>query len=58
LLGEAAIFTASVLPDDTCAVWSKRSNEEANPKEASAKKTPPPRSAMHAMLPIKVVVNP
>ena len=34
LLGEGATLTASVLPDDTCAVWSKRHNEEANPKES------------------------
>jgi hypothetical protein len=33
-LGEAATLTASVLPDDTCAAWSKRPNEEANPKES------------------------
>jgi hypothetical protein len=34
LLSEAAILTASVLPDDTCAAWSKRHNEKANPKES------------------------
>jgi hypothetical protein len=34
LLGEAATLTASVVPDDTCAAWSKRHNEEANPKES------------------------
>ena len=33
LLGEAATLTASALPDDTCAAWSKQPNEEADPKE-------------------------
>jgi hypothetical protein len=28
--GGAATLTASVLPDDTCGVWSKRPNEEAS----------------------------
>jgi hypothetical protein len=27
-------LTASGRPDDTCAAWSKRPNEEANPKES------------------------
>ena len=35
LLREAATLTASAFPDDTCAAWSKRPNEEANPKENS-----------------------
>jgi hypothetical protein len=34
LLGEGATLTASALPDDTCAAWSRRHNEEANPKES------------------------
>ena len=34
LLGEGATLTASVLPDDTCAAWSKRPNEEPNKKES------------------------
>jgi hypothetical protein len=32
--GEAATLTVSVLPNDTCAAWLKRPNEEANPQES------------------------
>ena len=34
LRGEAATLTASLLSYDTCAAWSKRHNEKANPKES------------------------
>lgn len=34
LLGKAATLTACVLRDDTSATWSKRPNEEADPKES------------------------
>ena len=48
LLREAATLTASAFPDDTCAAWSKRLNEEANPKESSWEEDSASAPAKHA----------